>query len=230
MNEIIKQQRASALIAGFSILLMAVIAVFSFEYAHNTIVIPNDISITLNNLRGMSTLFHAEIFGWIIILLLDITVSIALYNYFKIENRKIAWLMSAFRLVYSAILGLAIFNLMRTSSIANQSIKNIPEIIQQKVLLLLNAFESTWSIGLIIFGFHLLLLGYLAYKSHNIHWLWGVILFFAAISYIVVHTAKSFLPGAQIVNTIEMVLSVPMAVGEIGFAIWLIIRGKRVSF
>lgn len=223
-----KANRRSSLTAGLAIVIMALAAAFSFGYAHNTLVIPGDATTTINNLKTLSSLFNTEIFGWLIILLCDIIASIALYAYFKNENQKVARFMGALRLVYSAILGFAIFNLIKISSILNRSANTISESLQLKVMQSLTVFESAWSMGLIIFGFHLLLLGYLVYKSYNIHRFWGVLIIIAAVSYIAIHTAKNFIPGSEhIVNIVEMILGLPMTIGEVGFAVWLIVRGKQ---
>ena len=220
--------RRSSLTAGLAIVLMAVAAAFTFGYAHNTLIIPGDAPTTVSNLRTMSSLFTTEIFGWLIILFLDITASIALYSYFKNENQKVARAMGALRLVYSAILGFGIFNLIKINNIFNSSANTISETLQTKVMHSLNVFQSAWSMGLIIFGFHLLLLGYLVYKSYNIHRFWGVLLIIAAVSYIIVHTTKNFIPGSEhFVSIAETVLGLPMAIGEVGFAVWLIVRGKQ---
>ena len=88
----------------------------------------------------------------------------------------------------------------------------------------------TWSFGLIIFGFHLLLLGFLALKSWNIHRFWGIMLIVAAVSYVGIHCAKILLPEFENpVKTAEMILSLPMTFGEVGFAVWLIIRGGKAN-
>ena len=76
-----------------------------------------------------------------------------------------------------------------------------------------------WSIVLIIFGFHLLFLGILALKSKPINRFWGISLVFAAISYILINSLHKILPGYENqINTAEMILSLPMASGEVGFA------------
>ncbi|MCF8459026.1 MAG: DUF4386 domain-containing protein, partial [Bacteroidales bacterium] len=79
-----------------------------------------------------------------------------------------------------------------------------------------------------LFGLHLLFLGILVLRSKNIHAVWGILLVFAGISYIGIHTIKNFFPEFESqVKTAEMILSMPMAFGEVGFGIWLLIRGGR---
>jgi len=223
-----KTNRYSALIAGIGLILMAIVAGFSYGYAHNSIVEMADPEATINNLRFSAQLFNMEIIGWIIILLLDITVAWALYLFFKKENNKISLSTAIIRLIYSAILGVAIFNLIQIQSILNGIHLMNQSVLNMKVMSNLSAFEKWWSLGLIVFGFHLLGLGYLALTSKNIHWFWGVMLVIAAISYIAIHSAYNiFLNFEGQVKMIETILIIPMTFGEIGFAFWLVIRGGK---
>ncbi|MEQ9230796.1 MAG: DUF4386 family protein, partial [Cyclobacteriaceae bacterium] len=56
----------------------------------------------------------------------------------------------------------------------------------------------------------------------------GWLLLIAGICYIGVHGAKAFMghQNEQILK-IEMILSLPMAIGEIAFAVWLVLKGGR---
>ena len=214
--------RKSALIAGVALVLMAVAAAFSFGYIHNSLVIPTDPNATINNILSLVSLFKAEVFGWIIILICYVVVSFALYYFFKNENRKLSFYTAAVRLVYSAILGVAIFYLIRILNL--QGTENT----DNRILSHLESFTSFWSFGLIIFGIHLILLGFLTIQSKLMHKFWGFLLIFAGISYSVIHLSNHLFPELESqIKTAEMILSAPMALGEIGFAFWLIIRGGK---
>jgi len=223
-----KTKRKSALLTGITLLVMAATAVFSFGYVHNTLVIPGNPETTVQNLKSNELLFIAEILGWHIILLCDIVVAWALYTFFKKENQKLSAVTAGFRIIYSVILGVGILHFIYILKILNGTFAIAPEIINQQVMFHLRSFESLWSFGLIIFGFHLLLLGLLAIKSKTIHHFWGILLVFAAVSYMVIHSSKILLPEFESqIKTIEMILSLPMAFSEVGFAFWLIIRGGK---
>ena len=223
-----KTIRNSAIIAGLAILTMAVAAAFSFGYVHNSLVIPGNPEATIHNIQTSIPLFKAEIFGWIFILFCDVVAAWALYIFFKNENPEISLLSAGLRTIYAAILGIAIFNLIRIQNLLDGSTTTLSEPTNQKVMFFLESFEITWSFGLIIFGFHLLLLGYLALKANDIHPFWGILLLFAAVSYVGVHSSKILLPELENqIKMVEMILSLPMTVGEVGFAIWLMIRGGK---
>ena len=116
-----KTNRKPAIIAGTALIIMAVAAAFSFGFVHSSLIIPANPEATVKNLKSSETLFMLEILGWILILLCDIIVAVALYVFFKNENRKLAFYTAAARLIYSAILGVAIFFLLRILFLPNDS-------------------------------------------------------------------------------------------------------------
>jgi len=215
--------RKSALIAGISLIVMAFAAGFSFGYIHSSLVNPVDAEATVNNLLASKALFQMEVFGWIIILICDIVVALALYFFFKNEDRELSFFAATARLVYSAILGFAIFYLIQILNLLGEN-----DDIAGSVMSKFDAFKAAWSYGLIIFGIHLFLLGLLALKSKFIRSFWGILLLFAGISYSFIHTSNFLFPEYESqLKTAEMILSLPMTVAEVGFAVWLIIRGGK---
>ncbi len=211
-------QRKSALIAGTVLIIMSFLAAFSYGYAHNTLVITGTPEATFDNLQSNTTLYKTEIIGWFFILVSDVIVALALYAFFKPENPRLSLSAAIARIVYSAILGIAIYYLIQINKTPNA----------YNVLSFLASFENAWSFGLIIFGIHLFLLGILVSRSGFIHNLWGILLIFAAASYIAIHSSKLLFPEFESqLKTVEKILGMPMAVAEIGFAFWLIIRGGR---
>lgn len=56
--------------------------------------------------------------------------------------------------------------------------------------------------------------------------LW-VLTLIAGISYVIVHSLKLTPLTSGIVNNLEMVLALPMFLGELGLAVWLLIKGGK---
>lgn len=226
-------QRKSALTAGTSLIIMALAAFFSYGFIHERLVVQGDASTTFNNIMSSNMLFKAEVFGWVIILICDIVVAWALYIFMKPISKNLALLGAWFRLTYAAILGLAILNLifvlLFTNSSAYLSLFKTDQL-QAYVMLLLEAFESIWSIGLVIFGGHLMIVGYLALKSDYIPKIISILLLIASIGYILIHLCNTFLPQYDgIITILEFVFTLPMIVGESGFGLWLLFRGGKIS-
>ena len=66
-------------------------------------------------------------------------------------------------------------------------------------------------------------------KISHIPKLLGILLLIASVSYIIIHLSHLFLPQHKNLTIIfENVLSLPMALGELGFGIWLLIKGQKI--
>lgn len=225
-------QRKSALVAGTSLIIMALAAFFSYGFAHGSLVVQGDASATFNNIKSSNMLFKAEIFGWVIILITDIVVAWAFYIFLKPINKSLSLLGAWFRLTYAAMLGIAILNLifvlLLSKSTDYLSLFKIDQL-QAHMMLFLEAFESIWSIGLIIFGGHLMIVGYLVFKSDRIPRVISVLLLFASIGYIVINLFNTILSQYDaVISILKIVFNVPMILGELGFGIWLLFRGGKV--
>ncbi|WP_314588088.1 DUF4386 domain-containing protein [Paenibacillus terrigena] len=224
-------QRQPALIAGISLIIMTLASFFSYGYVHASLVVQGDASATFHHLMSSSTLFKAEIFGWVIILISDIVVTWAFYMFLKPMNNSLSLLGAWFRLTYTAILGIAILNLLFVWLLANSADPlAISDQLQAQVMLYLNAFESMWSIGLIVFGGHLLIVGGVAFKSNGIPRTISILLVIAGVGYILIHLCNAFLPQFDgVITVLKFIFTVPMIVGELGFGLWLLFKGGKVS-
>lgn len=208
---------------------MAVVAGLTYGYLHGNLVAADDAQATLENLRTSTGLFYTEIFGWTVIFLLDALVAWSLFHFFAKADKGLAFLSSFLRVIYTAILGVAIYKLPKVMSIINDQLRHIGmDSATSEIMVHLNSFENIWSNALILFGFHLMILGFLAFKAEYVPKVWGVLLVLAGVSYSYLHGMHTFFPHMkeQLVM-IESILALPMIVGEVGFAIWLVAKGGK---
>jgi len=224
-------QRQAAIVAGIALLLMTVAAIFATGILSDKLIVPEDAAATVENLRISEIQFRAGIFSWLIILICDILAAWGLYIFFRPVNRDLSLLTAWFRLIYVAIFGTAIANLIIVLLLVTgktQLALMASEQLQALVMLFKNAFDSVWSFGLIVFGIHILLLGYLAYKSGYVPKVFGVLMIISFLGYIVIHLGNLLLPEFENVKLIiEWIFVLPMIVGELGLGVWLLIQGIR---
>lgn len=212
------------IIAGLALVLMAIVAGFSFGYAHNNLVTDSP-EISFQNLITGKSLFYAELAGWSIIFVLDVIVSMALYYFFRNTSKQVSLITAAIRIVYTLILGIAIVYLFKIIPTLSSTEHNVSETFSY-----LQLFEKFWSIGLIVFGLHLIGLGYLSVKSKSVHWLLGYLLYLGGISYTFIHAARQFsFFNSETISTLENILVLPMTLAEMLLAFWLIYHGFRKS-
>jgi hypothetical protein len=215
------KQRAIAKLTGYSLVLMALVAGFSFGFAF-----PKFFDVTQLDLAKQSLIenlghYKLMLLGILMVLLLDLLVSWTLLQYFKNDNKKLAWLSFIFRIIYTVLFCIASFYLT----------KNLEQSIDSALVIdNYQSFETIWGIGLIIFGIHLLFIGMLM-KLHKLipKILWYLTII-AGAAYILVHILKVFFPQLkELTNTLNIVLALPMALGELGLAVWLIVKGGTIK-
>ncbi len=224
-------RKSSLTTGGLSLIIMAFAVFFSYSLVLGGLVVQGDASTTLNNIMSSNAFFNAGILGWLIILICDIVVAWGFYIFLRPLNKDLSLLGAWLRLIYASILGIAILSLIIVSIVTNsQDYFSLFETnqLQAIVMILLETFKTTWSVGLIIFGGHLMIVGYLAFKSDTIPKVVSILLLIASISYIIIHLCYTFLPQYDRITIIlESILSVPMTLGELGFGIWLLFKRRK---
>ncbi|MBD3627999.1 DUF4386 domain-containing protein [Cyclobacterium sp.] len=218
-------KRNMALLSGLALIAMALLAGFAYGHVYSGLVDPNNPEETYRNLQSSGRLFSYGIAAWGAIAVLDLMVAGSLHGFLKEVHPRLSAITALIRIIYAFLLLAAVAHLLETSALVEASAG------ATEVLLSLQRFESVWSQGLILFGFHLLGLGYLAIKAQYVPSFFGGLLLVAGVCYTGIHLARIAFPGfTQPIAVIEMVASVPMALAEIGFALWLLFRAGRQHF
>ena len=215
--------RKYAIIAGVSLIVMALAAGYSYGYVLGSLVETDNPSGTLMRLNHSKGIFGSGVIGWLVILITDLLVAWSLYRYFLQVNAKVSLATGLIRAVYSAVLAFAIYQLIFVWSMLPATKHDTPALMQ-----LFANFEKYWSLGLILFGVHLVGLGFLSVKSQSVPRWMGYLLLFAGLSYTGINGTKALAPEAtDTIAMVEMVLAAPMALAELVLAVWLIWRGGK---
>ena len=213
-------QRSIAILIGASLLLMAILSGVAFPTV-NQLLVPGDSAQTAINVAEQAGPFTGAIVAWAAIFLLDLIVSWAIYKYFKKNQPKLASWTGVLRLVYSAVLGVAISQLFvaKTATVPGQ------------VYQFLSGFTSIWGWGLIAFGIHLVLLGFLFQQESSKRWLHlaiKVALILGGIGYLLEYIGILLVTNpAAFAAAVESVFIVFMIVGELSFAVWMLVKGGK---
>ena len=216
--------RQAALIAGFAYLLSPV-ATAEFSIMPK-LVIPGNIEQTVQNIVVHERLFVAAILCYLVTFLEDVVIAWALYVLLVPVNRALSLLTAWFRLMFAAVALFALLNLVTVFRLLNA-----PDYVHAfgsgqlhaEVLLLLNSFRYDWSMGLVIFGIHLLLLGYLIYRSGYIPRVIGILLVINGLGWVIDSLQPYLYPNAHLGFLFITFF------GEVVFMLWLLIRGWRIQ-
>ena len=160
--------RAVALIAGLSLLAMAVIAPFALFGVLGSVVVPGDVAATINNLTASEGLFRIGIAAFLVVIMLDIVVAWALYVLLRSVHPSLALLTAWLRLAFAAVFASALISLLNVAQFVSSP--DGPGLASGQLEALVSsglaAFDNGWiAIALSIFGLHLLGLGYLVFRS-----------------------------------------------------------------
>lgn len=215
-----KQKRRFAIVIGITLLLMALLAAYAAPAISAVFVLGEPVLTGMNVTAAFSEFFAAAI-GWIGIFILDILVSLGIYKYYKDKKPKLAIANGILRLVYSAILGIGIAQLlMITPSTSGIDIYHF-----------IKSFNSLWNIGLIVFGLHLIALGIVYTNEGGKKWVnlsVKSLLIIAGIGYLVLNVGLLIVPNpAAYTALIQPIFLVPQILGEVLFAIWMLVKGGK---
>ena len=217
--------RKAAIVAGVGSLIMTILTPFVDFSVRQSLIVPGDAATTASNIMADELLFRIAICSYLIVAILDVVIAWALYVFLKPVNKSLSLLMAWFRVVYAAILAIVLLNFV----IALQLISGADYLtvfetgqLHAQMMLFLDTFDYGWDIGLVIFGLHLLLLGYLVYKSGYIPKLLGVLLMIAGLGYLIDSFGKLLSPDY------DANIAIFTFIGEVLLIFWLFIKGARL--
>lgn len=218
-------RRASAT-AGIGLALMIVPALVGNFVAVERLVTPDDAVRTAADISASIGLFRFGVASLVAVVALDVVVAVALYRVFRPVSATVSMLAASLRLVYAGVFMVAISHL---ASVANllaspESAALLgPEQVQARALLGVESYLDTWSAGLLLFGVHLLVLGWLAWRSGYVPRVLAALLAVAGFGY-AFDSMAAVLVGRGAPTIAEFTF-----LGEVLLAAWLIIWSRRLA-
>ena len=166
----------ASITAGVALLLMSVIAIFGSVVVVGGLVTPGDAGPTASDIDASQGLFRLGIVSLILVVVLDVVVAWALYRVFSPVNASLSLLAAALRLIYSGVFMVAIGQLVGVSRLLSDDNTRAAlgaDHVDAQAMLGIVAFHDIWYVAQALFGAHLLLIGFLAYRSGYIPRLWA---------------------------------------------------------
>lgn len=205
--------RAAAIVAGAGLLLMAILSPIAYLNIFQKLVKFDDATLTTQNILSSMGAFRTCILLLFTVAILDVVVAWALYILLAATNKNLSALAAWLRVIYAGIFIFAISKLYVALQVISTD--------GTQAMSSLRSFQSIWDMALILFGFHLLVLGYLAFISGYIPKWMGVFLLLAAVGYIVDGIGKAFSPDYTL-NIAQFTF-----VGEVLLIFWLLWKGFK---
>jgi len=193
---------------------MAIVGGLAFTWLELLHIVGDPVATSTAVQQNLSTLYIVFVF-WLVVALLDIVVSAGLFFILKSINIHGITVAAGLRLVYTVFLSFAAIQLLFAANDSSNAIDYFEE------------FSRIWSLGLIIFGVHLVSLGIVDLKSVFLPRVINALLILAGVSYIVMHTVSNVPSLASLdVYLPKFILAVLMITGELALAFWLLISSR----
>ncbi|MGB8360495.1 MAG: DUF4386 domain-containing protein [Acidimicrobiia bacterium] len=224
-------RRSAARIAGVSYLVMFVLAIFANFAVREQLIEPGNGEATVANITGSLGLFRLGLVAFLAIFVLDVVIAWALHVVFRSVNRDLSLVTAWFRIVYTALLGVALVSMFQVLQIlGGESLAFLTgEQVSTQTMIELSSFESTWLIGLVAFGIHLALLGVLIVRSGLVTKALGLVLIAAGVAYVLDTLARGMLADYEsVAGILLVVVALPSMVGEGWLGLWLLFS-KRLA-
>lgn len=221
---------AQARIAGVLYLIIFLASPLAFMIGKGGIIVPGDAAATANNIMASESLFRAGIAAETIVFIVETILAAILFVLLKPVSESLSLAAAFARLGEALIQAVNLLpSILAFLLVGGGSYLAVfgPEQIDALVLLSLNAFEYMILVWGFFFGLHLLLLGYLVYKSGYFPRLLGALLVLSSLGYLIESYGKFMAPQyAELFSTIVLALGV---LGELPFTIYLLWKGINVE-
>jgi hypothetical protein len=215
--------RRASTVAGTALLAMAILAGFGNVFVVERLVVPGDATQTTANLRGAAGLFRAGVASLLAVVVLDVVVARSLYTVFEPANRRLSRLAAWFRLAYAGVFAVAVGHLLTAIETATGASALAPRQRQLRVLQEVTAFSDVWTVALVVFACHLLVLAALLYDASYTPDYLAVLVAVAGLGYL----ADGL--GAVLVAGYSYEVATVTFVGEVVLLVWLLVRGRTVT-
>ena len=217
--------RRAGVVAGVALLALAALSAVAVLLVVDGLITPGDAAKSAADIKASEGTFRLAVAGLYVVVVLDIVAAWALFQFFAPVSswlsRLAAWLRVAFAVVFLVAISQIAAVPGMLSDPAHEAAFGEQQL-QAQVMVKLEAFDHTWMAALLLFGAHLALLGYLAYRSGYVPRLVGVLLVIAGAGY-------AFDTFSSVLSADPVVISTFTFLGEFVLAVWLVARGGRVQ-
>lgn len=218
-----------ARIAGLLYLLIIIFGLIAQVFVRDNLVDYDNATNTAKNILASEFWYRFGFVSELLMLVCDIGVATILFILLKETSRNLSILSTLFRLA-----SIIILSVIALSHYAAVLILKGPVFLDVFNTDQLNAFAlfsiklhgAGYNISLLFFGFHLIFLGYLIYKSDLFPEFLGVLILIGGTCYIFNSFVWFLFPN--LVKIIYPAILIPCAIGEWVFCFWLIIKAVKL--
>ncbi len=212
-------RRHAAVTAGAGLLAMAAVAVPA-DAALQPLVGAATPAALADLIAGGAATARVAVLGFLVVVVLDLVVAWGLARFLQRDTPSLATLSGWLRVGYAGMLGAAVIRLGEGVRAGGDD--------PAAAFAGVQGFAEGWRLALFVFGVHLLVLGAALFRTRGVpRWLAGAVVLSGA-AYVADTAVRTLLADPGTAGTAwTVVVAVLATVGELGFALWLLARGRR---
>jgi hypothetical protein len=178
-------------------------------------------------------LFRLGIGADMFVFIMELILTVMLYQMLKMVNKTISLIALFSRLAMGIVMGLNLLNytipLLLLSGSNYLDVFSLEEL-QSLSLLFLNIHQYGVYVWGLFFAIHLVFLGYLIYKSNYVPKIMGILMMVGSLGYIGESLMELTFSKNEIVSTGIVISLIASVLGELSFAIWLLVTGGNLTY
>ena len=215
-------------VAGAAYVVIILIGIFSVSFIETNLVVPGDDAATVHNILANELRFRISVLSEILMFVLVILLSLALYVILKTVNQNLALLALLWRSGEAIVgSGVAVLSGILPLLLLNREYALETEQLQSLVGMFLAVRSAGLDVVLIFVGVGGTLFCYLFFKSKYIPRIlaaWGMLTY---LSMLILAFASILIPGLS--ESTKMIFYAPGGIFEIIIGLWLLIKGINVE-
>jgi len=217
-----------ARVAGLAYIAVILLGIFSVSYIDTNIVVPGNDAATVSNIMANELRFRISFLSEIVMYVLVVLLSLALFVILKSANRNLALLALLWRLGEAIIGGsVAVLSGFVPLLILKHEAAFETEQLQSLVGLFLGVRKAGLDVVLIFIGFGGTLFCYLFFKSKYIPRILSVWGMFTYLSMLILAMTSILIPNLS--ETVKMAFYAPGGLFEIIIGLWLLVKGINIE-
>lgn len=220
-----------ARLTGLLYLIIAIAGGFSMGYLPTLISAPDAVA-TAQNIIENKGLFQLGIFADIVVFVCEIAALSMLYMLFRRVNQTLALIATFARLAMAVLIGINVFfDIIPLLLLDDNGFASLFGVDQLNAIVLLFVEIELYGVAIwqMFFTIHMLLLGYLVFKSGYFPRILGVLMMVGSFGYALNSIEKLAALDTQTISVFAAILLAIVVIAEIGFTFWLLIKGLNVE-
>ncbi|MFT5065850.1 MAG: hypothetical protein ACJAXK_000939 [Yoonia sp.] len=213
--------------AGALYLTIAVFGGFSIGYVPSQIFVAGDAATTAANLMDQIGLFRLGVLADSAVILLEIAITVILYQMFHAVSPRLALIALVSRLGMIVVMGVNLLLWVMPCVLLTEKLGFGVTDNQAMAQVFFEAHTLGIFVWQLFFGAHLLALGWIILRSQLVPHLLGWGLFIGAFGYLIQGLVALTFTDVVALDIAIIGLLVIVTVSELGFGLWLLVRGRR---